>query len=134
MLSHSADEKTEVSEVAPDASEMPMASENQRRHLTVADVLGHFDLKFFRNWFVDGPRHLLAGRFSTREGVFMSIAAVPALLAVAFLTVPGFLFSSPEQHAFYHFAQNLQNEVASLIPAGIGALSTLFSLRFPLSS
>jgi hypothetical protein len=135
MLSHPANHQPEGAEVAAaDSKMLDGASGNKRRHLTVADVFGRFDREFFRSWFIDGPRLLLTGHFSHREGAFIIISAVPALLAVALITVPAFLFDSPQHNAFYHFAQCLKGENTSLIPMAFGAITCLFSFRFPHSA
>lgn len=135
MLSHPANYQPEDAEVAAADSQMPEeASGNQRRHLTVADVFGHFDGRFFRSWLIDGPRLLLTGRFTHREAAFIAISALPALMAVALITLPAYLFDSPQQNAFYHFGQCLKGENMSLIPMGFGVLSSLFSFRFPHST
>jgi hypothetical protein len=135
MLSHPANHQPDDAEVAPADSQMPEeASGSKRRHLTVADVFGHFDGQFFRTWFIDGPRLLLTGRFTHREAMFIAISALPALLAVALITLPALLFNSPQQNAFYHFGQCLKGENASLIPMVFGVVSSLFSFRFPHST
>lgn len=131
MLSHPANHEPELAEVAAADSEMHEASGSHRRHLSVADVFGHFDREFFRSWFIDGPWRLLTGRFSAREGVFMAISAMPALLAFALIMLPAYLFHTPEHSAFYHFGQCLRTENASLIPMALGTISSLFGLRFP---
>ncbi|MCW1921074.1 hypothetical protein OKA05_00815 [Luteolibacter arcticus] len=131
MLSHSANNKPEEAEVAPADSQMPEASGVQRRHLTVADVFGRFDRNYFRSWFIDGPRLLLTGRFTHREAAFIAISALPALLAVALITVPAYLFNTPQHNAFYHFGQFLKGENTSMIPMAFGAVASLLSFRFP---
>lgn len=135
MLSHPANYQPEEAEVAPANSQMPSrASGNKRRHLTVADVFSHFDGRFFRSWFIDGPRLLLTGRFSHREAAFIAISALPALLALGCIMLPAYLFDSPQQNAFYYLGQSLKSENASLIPMAVGVISSLFSFRFPHST
>jgi hypothetical protein len=132
MLSHPAN--SEESAVAADLSAEPATRENRRRQITVEDILSQFDREFFRNWFIDGPRLLLKGKFSRREGLFLAIGAMPALMAAAYLTLPDILFPTPQHHAFFHFARAVSSDIASLIPVGIGVLASLFSFRLPLSS
>ena len=135
MLSHPANYQPEDAEVAAADSQMPEeASGSQRRHLTVADVFGHFDGQYFRSWFIDGPRLLLTGKFSHREAMFIAMSALPALLALGLITLPAYLFDSPQQNAFYHFGQCLKAENTSLIPMVFGAIASLFSFRFPHST
>jgi hypothetical protein len=133
MLSHPAHEESEETAVAAATSLLHdhESAGNRRRHLTVADVFGHFDREFFRSWFIEGPRLLFAGRFNHREGVFIALASVPAILAATFLLLPGFLFDTPEYHVFYEFARSVKEGNASLLPMAIGTLSSLFSLRVP---
>ena len=129
MLSHPA--KPDESAVAADASD-PAKRENRRRQLTVEEILARFDGEFFRNWFIDGPRLLLKGKFSRRAAAFMIVAAIPAIAAVLFLTVPALLFPTPQHNAFFYFGKSVTSDVASYVPLAIGLLSTIFSLRLPL--
>jgi hypothetical protein len=132
MLSHPASH--EESAVAADLLDEPVTRENRRRQLTVEEILSHFDGEFFRNWFIDGPRLLLKGKFSRRAGLFLVIGAMPALMAAAFLILPDILFPTPQHHAFFHFARAVSGDVASLIPVAIGVVASLFSFRLPLGS
>ena len=132
MLSHPANHQPDDAEVAPAESQMPsQASGNQRRHLTVADVFGHFGGRYFHNWFIVGPRLVLTGRFSRREAAFIAVSALPALLGLAFITLPAFIFNSPDQNAFYYFGKCLEKDSAALIPMALGVVSSIFSFRFP---
>ena len=132
MLSHPA--QHEESAVAADPLVVPAMRENLRRHITVEEVLSQFDGEFFRNWFIDGPKLLMKGKFSRREGVFLAIGALPALMGAAYIILPDFLFPTPQHNAFFHFARTVSHDVASLIPLGIGVLASLFSFRLPLGS
>ena len=64
----------------------------------------------------------------------MIIGAIPAILAGLFTTVPGFLFQTPEQHAFFYFAEIVEGNSASSLPMLLGAVTSLFSFRFPLGA
>ena len=132
MLSHPA--QPEESAVAADLLEEPATRENRRRQVTVEDILSHFDGEFFRNWFIDGPRLLLKGKFSRRAAVFLTIGAMPALMGAAYVILPDVLFPTPQHNAFFHFARTVSSDVASLIPLGIGVIASLFSFRLPLGS
>jgi hypothetical protein len=132
MLSHPSPSQPEASAVATASSRPRPAAANRRRHLTVGDLLGRFDRAFFREWFIDGPRMLLTGRFTRRAGAFMVASALPSILTALFLTVPGMLFHTPEHHAFFHFAKTLEGDGVSMLPVILGTLSSLFSFRFPL--
>jgi hypothetical protein len=100
----------------------------------VEEILSQFDRDFFRNWFIDGPKLLLKGKFSRRAGLFLVIGAMPALMAAAYIIVPDILFPTPQHNAFFHFARTVSSDVASLIPLCIGVIATIFSFRLPLGS
>lgn len=133
MLSHPAN--SEESAVAAEDSLDPVTKrENRRRQVTVEEIIPRLNGEFFRNWFIDGPRLLLKGKFSRRAAGFMIIAAIPAIAAVLFLTVPGLLFPTPAHNAFFYFAKGVTGDIASFVPLALGLISTIFSLRFPLGS
>jgi hypothetical protein len=132
MLSHPA--QPEDPAVAAETLVEPVSRENRRRHLTVEEVLSQFDGEFFRNWFIDGPKLLLKGKFSRRAAFFLTIGALPALMGVAYILLPDVLFPTPQHNAFFHFAKVVSSDVASLIPIGIGLIATIFSFRLPLGS
>lgn len=120
------------SEAATAPSNPRPAAANRRRRLAIRGLPGHFSRAFFRDWFIDGPRMLLKGRFTRRAGAFMIASALPSILTALFLTVPGLLFHTPEHHAFFHFAKTLEGDGASLLPILLGSLSSLFGFRLPL--
>jgi hypothetical protein len=131
MLSHPA--KPEESAVAAETSD-PAKRGNRRRQLTVEEIMPRLDRQFFHNWFIDGPRLLLKGKYSRRAAGFMIVAAVPALAAVMFLTLPELLFPTPQHNAFFYFGKGVTNDVASYVPLALGLISSIFSLRLPLGS
>jgi hypothetical protein len=126
MLSHPANQEPEEVTVAAATSLLRQTQGNRRRH----GEEGQKD--FFRNWFITGPKLLLKGKFSRRAGVFISIAAVPAIAVALFLTLPGILFPTPQHNQFFHFAKVISGDAATLIPVAIGILSSIFCLRLPL--
>lgn len=132
MLSHPANTKSEEATVATAPSRMLEASANRRRQHTVKDFLALFDKEYFREWFVEGPRLLLAGCFSRRAAGFMIAAASPAILAALFLTVPGLLFHTPEQNQFFYFARIIESEATLALPVFLGVISSICSFRLPL--
>ena len=102
--------------------------------MTVEDIVSHFDKEFFRKWFIDGPRLLLKGKFSRRAAGFMIAAAIPAIAATLFLTLPELLFPTPQHNAFFYFSKSVNGDITSLVPLGLGLISSIFSLRLPLGS
>ncbi len=124
MLSHPAREESGEAAVATATSQLRHTQGNRRRHADAGE--------FFRSWFIDGPRLLMKGKFSRRSAVFIAVAAVPAIAAALFMTLPGILFPTPQHHEFFHFAKVITKDAATLIPVSIGVISTLFCLRLPL--
>jgi hypothetical protein len=133
MLSHPSDPSSEEAAIATATSEMRPAAPNRRRHhVTVEEFFSRFDREFFREWFVEGPRLILTGRFTPRDAGFMIAAATPAILSALFLTVPGLLFHTPEHNQFFHFAKIIEGETPSALPVILGTISSICSFRFPL--
>lgn len=87
---------------------------------------------FIKSCLVDGSKALLAGHYDKRQASLIIAANVPAIIGAMVITVPGILFHSPGHQAYYHFANNLGCEPASLIPMFLGATSSLLGLRIPL--
>jgi hypothetical protein len=126
MLSHPANQEPEEATVATATSLLRQTQGNRRRH---SEEVGN---DFFRNWFINGPKLLMKGKFSRRAAVFMGFAAIPAIAVALFLTLPAILFPTPQHNQFFHFAKTINGDAATLIPVGIGILSSIFCLRLPL--
>jgi hypothetical protein len=132
MLSHPALPQSEPEEtVAAATSSLLQAAENQRRPLGFREFIDEIR-EFFHSWFIEGPIQVLHGHFSKRAAGFMIACAMPAILAVIFITLPGLLFQTPEHHAYFYFAKFVQGDSASNLPVLLGAITSLFSFRFPL--
>ena len=86
---------------------------------------------FLRAAYIEGPKAILRGNFSKRQGTLLCMATMPILLGVLFVTVPGILFPSPGHKAYYHFAVSLGNELIALVPMFIGIVSTTVGLKLP---
>lgn len=102
--------------------------------MTVKEFMSQFDKEFFRNWFVEGPRLILNGKFSRRSGGFIIAASMPVLLSTMFLVLPGILFPTPQHNAFFQFAKVIDGDLVSLLPLALGTISAIFSFRLPLGS
>ena len=88
MLSHPANDEPKEAAVAAAPSLPQETAGNHRRHVTVSDVLGHFDREYFRSWFIDGPRLLLGrqphyppGRYSALAGFVEAGETIEAAVA-----------------------------------------------------
>ncbi len=130
MLSHPA--KHEEAAVAATPSELRQPQGKNRRRQAPGEFFSHLNGEFFRNWFINGPKLLLKGEFSRRAGIFMVIAAIPAIAVALFLTLPGMLFPTPQHNQFFHFANVISRDAITMVPVAIGVLSTIFCLRLPL--
>ena len=105
------------------------------RHLKSALSLGLFTAKGAKRLllitFISGPWLLLTSRLSAKSASLMIMLCVPALLFCALLTVPGFLFESPEQHAYYQFAKALDQDPTRWIILTVTGLCSLLALAIP---
>lgn len=81
--------------------------------------------------FISGPWLLLTSRLSAKTASLMIMLCVPALLFCALLTIPGLLFDSPEQHAYYQFAKALDQDPTRWIILAITGICTLVALAIP---
>jgi hypothetical protein len=105
------------------------------RRLRNALSVGLFTAKgikrLLRITFVSGPWLLLTSRLTAKTASLMIMLCVPALLFCTMLTVPGLLFDSPEQHAYYHFAKALDQDPTRWIILAFTGLCTLVALAIP---
>jgi hypothetical protein len=81
--------------------------------------------------FISGPWLLLTSRLSAKTASLMIMLCVPALLFCALLTIPGALFDSPEQNAYYHFAKALDQDPTRWIILSVTGLCNLVALAVP---
>lgn len=79
-----------------------------------------------------GPRALIEARYGKRQAVVLMLGSIPSILALILLTVPAFLFPTPEHRAFYQFAWSLTHEPVSFLPMLIGIVTLALCLRIPL--
>lgn len=105
------------------------------RQLKNALSLGIFTAKgakrLLRITFISGPWLLLTSRLSAKAASLMIMLCVPALLFCSLLTIPAFLFESPEQHAYYQFAKALDQDPTRWIILVITGICTLMALAIP---
>lgn len=88
--------------------------------------------KFLKSCFTDGLKALIDGRYTRRQASIIIAGSLPAILGAIMITLPGLLFPSPGHQAFYHFAATLANDISSLIPVFLGAISSVLGLKVPL--
>lgn len=87
--------------------------------------------KFLRLMFFHGPRHLFTSRISVKCATFMVAMCSPALLFCALLTIPALLFSSPEQHAYFYFSRQINEDPSRWLVLLLAGFCALMSLAIP---
>jgi hypothetical protein len=88
-------------------------------------------MRLLRITFISGPFLLFTTRLSIRHAAMMILLCTPALILVSFLTIPTFLFSSPEHHAYYEFANILTKDPAQWFILPFAALCSMIALAVP---
>ena len=61
----------------------------------------------------------------------MSLMCLPSLIFCLMLTVPGLIFQSPHQQAYFYFSKVLDEDPCRWIVLGLSAICTLMSLAVP---
>ncbi|MGJ8643707.1 MAG: hypothetical protein ACSHX9_09890 [Luteolibacter sp.] len=79
----------------------------------------------------EGPKRVLTARFNRRNAIFMLVLCVPALLAVALYTLPGFLFVTPQHHQYFEFANELDRSGERWVALGLSACCSFFCFVVP---
>lgn len=86
---------------------------------------------FLRMIFFHGPRHLLTSRISGKCAAFMVVMCSPALLFCSLLTIPAWLFNSPEHHAYFHFSRQINEDPSRWLVLLLAGICALMSLAIP---
>jgi hypothetical protein len=84
-----------------------------------------------RQIFLQGPRLLLTSRISVKCATMMTALCMPALLCWTILTIPGLIFQSPQQHAYFYFAKVLNEDPTRWLVLLLAGACVLFSLAVP---
>ncbi|MEP2776884.1 MAG: hypothetical protein ABJQ29_11870 [Luteolibacter sp.] len=80
---------------------------------------------------IEGPKRVLTARFNRRNAVFMLALCVPAMMAVALYTLPGFLFITPQHHEYFEFARELDRSGDRWVALGLSACCSFFCFAIP---
>lgn len=86
-----------------------------------------------RQAFITGPRVLLTSRITGKCAALMFLLLTPAILSGMFLTLPPLLFQSPQQNAYFYFANVLERDPSRWLPMGFAVASILLALAIPAS-
>ncbi len=105
------------------------------RRVKHAVSLGIFTTKgvarLLRLTFISGPRLLLTSRLSKKNASLMILLCVPALLFCSMLIVPALIFQSPQQQAYFYFAQILNQDPIRWIILAFTGICTMTALAVP---
>lgn len=78
-----------------------------------------------------GPVRLVTAQFNRRNAVCLVALSVPALLVTALLTLPAFLFNTPQHNEYFEFAQQLDQGGERWFAMGLSACCSLFCFAVP---
>jgi hypothetical protein len=78
-----------------------------------------------------GPKLLLTSRLSGKSASMMIMLCAPALLCCAMLTLPALIFQSPQQQAYFYFAQVLNQDPIRWVGLTLALICTFIALAVP---
>lgn len=90
-----------------------------------------FLLKIPRLAFITGPRVLLTARITNKCAALMSLLLVTSLVSCLFILLPPVLFQSPQQNAYFYFAEILDRDPSRWLMVALSALCVLIALTIP---
>lgn len=87
--------------------------------------------RLLRLTFIRGPRLLLTSQLSAKDASLMILLCAPALLFCSMLTFPAMIFQSPQQQAYFYFAQILNQDPARWIILAFAGVCAVMALAVP---
>lgn len=81
--------------------------------------------------YLSGPILLLTARFNRRNAVFMVALCLPALLITGLLTLPAFLFNTPQHNEYFEFAKQLNHGGDRWFAMGLSACCSFLCFAIP---
>lgn len=81
--------------------------------------------------YLSGPVRLVTAQFNRRNAFFMTVLCVPALLVTALLTLPAFIFNTPQHNEYFEFAKQLNNGGDRWVALGLSACCSLLCFVVP---
>jgi len=88
-------------------------------------------MRHLRLIFITGPKLLFTTKISGKCAFIMMLMTAPSLLCCVMLTMPGIIFQSPQQQAYFYFSKMLENDPARWIVLMLAGICTLISLAVP---
>lgn len=83
---------------------------------------------------LSGPVRLLTAQFNSRNAFFMIVLCLPALLVTALLTLPGYLFNTPQHNEYFEFAKQLNQGCDRWLALGLSACCSFLCFAIPADS
>lgn len=80
---------------------------------------------------ISGPRLMLTSRLSNKHATLMILLCVPALLFCSMLIFPALIFQSPQQQAYFYFAQILNQDPIRWIILALTGFCAVTALAVP---
>lgn len=87
--------------------------------------------RLLRLTLISGPWLLLTSRLSKKNASLMILLCAPALLFCSMLTIPALIFQSPQQQAYFYFAQILNQDPIRWVILALTGLCTMMALAIP---
>jgi len=80
---------------------------------------------------LSGPVRLVTAQFNRRNAFFIAVLCVPALLVTALLTLPAFIFNTPQHNEYFEFAKQLNNGGDRWVALGLSACCSFLCFVVP---
>ncbi len=81
--------------------------------------------------FICGPRLLLTTQLSAKNASLMILLCAPALLFCSMLIIPAMIFQSPQQQAYFYFAQILNQDPIRWVILAFAGVCAVMALAVP---
>jgi hypothetical protein len=91
-------------------------------------------MNYLRLTFLDGPKKLFTARISAKCAALMAMMCSPSLLLCAVLTLPGLIFQNPQQNAYFHFANMVNQEPGRWFVLLLAGICVVMSMAVPAMS
>lgn len=88
-------------------------------------------ITMFRLTFISGPKLLVTSRISGKCAALMLMLCTPSLLFWSVLTIPAFLFQSPQQNSYYYFSMVLNQDPGRWFVLLLAGTCAVLSLAIP---
>lgn len=105
-----------------------------RSHQSAASH-GHVCVKnYLRLTFIDGPKKLFTSRINGKCAALMAMMCSPSLLLCSILTLPGLIFQNPQQNAYFHFANLVNQDPGRWFVLLLAGICVVMSMAIPAMS